>query len=64
LAARQSEKAVDDALRMLIDKNMEISDEQVLALVRSSQPVPVVTKLRIPAVDLTYYDQLLQEVLS
>ena len=55
---------MDDALRMLIDKNMEISDEQVQALVRSSQLVPVVTKLRIPAVDLTCYDQLLQEVVS
>lgn len=62
LAARESETAVDDVLRMLIDKNIRICDEQVEALVHSSQPVPVATKVRIPAVDLTCYDQLLEEV--
>jgi hypothetical protein len=64
LAARESETAVDDVLRMMIDKSMRICDEQVEALVRSSQPVPVATKVRIPAVDLTCYDQLLEEVTS
>jgi hypothetical protein len=62
LAARQSETAVDDVLRMLIDKNMRICDEQVEALVRCRQPVAVATKVCIPAVDLTCYDQLLEEV--
>lgn len=62
LAARQSETAVDGVLRMMIDKNMSISDEQVEALELSSQPVPVATKVRIEAVDLTCYDQLLEEV--
>ena len=62
LAARESETAVDDVLRMMIDKDMRICDEQVEALVRSSQPVPVATKVRIPAVDLNCYDQLLEEV--
>ena len=62
LAARESETAVDDVLRMMIDKNMRICDEQVEALVQSSQPIPVATKVRIPAVDLTCYDQLLEEV--
>jgi hypothetical protein len=64
LAARESETAVDDVLRMMIDKDMSISDEQVEALVRSSQPVPAATKVRIPAVDLNCYDQLLEEVTS
>jgi len=64
LAARENETAVDDVLRMMIDKNMRISDEQVEALVQSSQPVPVATKVRIPEVDLTCYDQLLEEVTS
>lgn len=64
LAARESETAVDDVLRMLIDKNIRICDEQVEALVHSSQPVPVATKVRIPAVDLACYDQLLEEVTS
>ena len=57
LAARENETAVDDVLRMMIDKNMSISDEQVEALVSSSQPVAAVTKVSIPAVDLTCYDQ-------
>jgi len=48
----------------MIDKNMRICDEQVEALVKSSQPVAVATKVRIPAVDLTCYDQLLEEVTS
>jgi hypothetical protein len=64
LAARESETAVDDILRMMIDKNMSICDEQVEALVRSSQPVAAATKVRIPAVDLRCYDQLLEEVTS
>jgi hypothetical protein len=64
LAARESETAVDDVLRMMIAKNMVISDDQVEALVRSSEPVPVVTEVHIPTVDLTHYDQLLEEVAS
>jgi len=64
LAARESETAVDDVLRMLIDKNIRICDEQVEALVHSSQPVAVATKVRVPAVDLACYDQLLEEVTS
>lgn len=64
LAARESETAVDDVLRMMIDKNMSICAEQIEALVRSGQPVAVATKVRIPAVDLTCYDRLLEEVTS
>jgi len=64
LAARESETAVDDVLRMMIDKNISICDEQVEALVNSSQPVADATKVRIPAVDLSCYDRLLQEVTS
>lgn len=62
LAARESETAVDDALRMLIDNNLGISSEQVESIVRSNQPVPTVTEVTIPAVDLTCYDQLFEEV--
>jgi hypothetical protein len=62
LAARENETAVDDVLRMMIDKNIRICDEQVEALVRCRQPVAVATTVCIEAVDLTCYDQLLQEV--
>jgi hypothetical protein len=48
----------------MIDKNMSICDEQVEALVRSGQSVAVSTEVRIPAVDLTCYDRLLEEVTS
>ena len=64
LAAKQSQTAVDDVLRMMIDKNIAICDEQVEALVQSSEPVPVATEVRIPAVELTCYDQLLEKVAS
>jgi len=62
LAARKSETDVDDILRVLIDRNMEITDEQVEALMQSNESVPMATEVHIPAVDLTCYDQLLQEV--
>ena len=64
LAAKESETAVDDVLRMMIDENIVISDEQVEVWVQSNEPLPVVTEVRIPAVDLTRYDQLLVEVAS
>ncbi|NQT70827.1 MAG: IS21 family transposase [Desulfobacteraceae bacterium] len=62
LAARKNETEVDDVLRVLIDRNMEITDEQVEALMQSNESVPPATEVHIPAVDLTCYDQLLQEV--
>jgi hypothetical protein len=64
LAARESETAVDDVLRMMIDKNIKICDEQVQTLVQSRQPVAVATEVCIEAVDLTGYDQLFEEVVS
>ena len=64
LAAKESETAVDAVLRMMIDKDIAISDKQVEALVQSGEPVPVVTEVLIPAVDLTCYDQLLVGVAS
>jgi len=64
IAARENETAVDDALRMLIEKNMAISEKQVKAIISSDLPVPTSTEVDIPAVDLTCYDQLLEEVTS
>ena len=55
---------MDAVLRMMIDKDIAISGEQVGALMQSGEPVPVVTEVLIPAVDLTCYDQLLVEVAS
>ncbi|HSO67527.1 MAG TPA: IS21 family transposase, partial [Desulfatirhabdiaceae bacterium] len=64
LAAHESESAVDDALRLLINRNEEINYERVKELVLSHEPVPVTTDIDIPSVDLACYDQLLQEVAS
>ena len=61
LAARVSEMAVDDALRMLIKNDLEITDEQIKTMVESDQALPAVTEIQIAAVDLSSYDELLQE---
>jgi transposase len=62
LAAHESETAVDDALRSLINLDKEIGYEQVEQMVLSNEPIPITTEVHIPAVDLTCYDRLLQEV--
>ncbi|MBA4369844.1 MAG: IS21 family transposase [Desulfobacterium sp.] len=64
LAAQESETAVDDALRLLINQDEQISDERVKELVLSNEPIAATTDIHIPSVDLTCYDQLLQEVAS
>jgi hypothetical protein len=64
MAARESESGVDEALRILIENDMRIGDEQVKALVNSKQHKPAVTEVHIPDVDLSAYDELLQEVCS
>jgi transposase len=60
LAAKESETAVDNALSIIIDENMDISKEQVEILMQSEKPIFVATDINIPAIDLTCYDQLLQ----
>lgn len=60
LAAKESETAVNNALRIIIDENMDISKEQVEILMQSDKPVLLVTDIKIPAIDLTCYDKLLQ----
>jgi hypothetical protein len=62
LAAHESEVAVDDALRLLLDQNMDITENQVRKLVLSKEPIPVATDIHISPVNLRSYDQLLQEV--
>jgi transposase len=62
LAAHESETGVDDALRALIDQEIEISDALVKKLVLSNEPIPTGTEIHVSSVDLSCYDQLLQEV--
>lgn len=62
LAATENEAAVDDALRYLIDKEEQITADQVAARLSSGRRPEVVTDIFIPAVALAGYDQLLKEV--
>lgn len=60
LAAKESESAVDDALRFLFDRNRPISAETVKGLVLSGRKPTPVTDVRISAVALHAYDCLLE----
>jgi hypothetical protein len=61
LAAKESESGVDDALRVLFEKESEISFDSVLLLLRSHlvEPMASATEVTISEVDLENYDQLL-----
>ena len=59
LAAKESESAVEDALRFLFDRNRAISAETVEKLVLSGQKPEPATDISIPAVVLHAYDDLL-----
>lgn len=61
LAASLGESSVDETLRMLIENNVEPGDEQVKTIMESKQQMPAVTEIHITDVDLTSYDELLQE---
>lgn len=63
LAAKESETAVDNALRILINKNMAISKDKVLELMQSNEPVFTTDDIHVPEVDLACYDQLLEGVM-
>jgi len=64
LAAHESETAVDDALRLLIDSGEPVTAEAVEAQLRSGEPVAPATEVAIDEVTLIDYDELLsaQEV--
>ena len=59
LAAQESEVSVDGALRHLIDRGEAISVAAVAAIVHSGDPLPQVTAVTIPDVNLSSYDALL-----
>jgi transposase len=59
LAAKESESAVDDALRFLFDRNRQITAETVEKLVLSGQKPTPATDVKISAVVLHAYDCLL-----
>lgn len=59
LAARENESLVDDALRILLDREEDISVEAVEALLKGAQALPLPTEVHIDGVDLNAYDALL-----
>lgn len=59
LAARESESAVQDALRAALARGEEISFAAVEAAVQSFQQVPAVTEVQVEAPDLQVFDSLL-----
>jgi hypothetical protein len=59
LAARESESAVDYALRILIENEQHITIEAVETIITSLDQVPSPVQLTIPEVDLGAYDALL-----
>jgi hypothetical protein len=59
LAARGSEGAVDDALRLLIDRGEQITVEAVKARLDSSESVAPATDVTVRVVRLDDYDELL-----
>lgn len=63
LAARQSQTRVDDALRLLLerDEGEVLDSEAVAALVAESERIPAVTAVTIAPVDLASFDALLGE---
>jgi len=58
LAARQSETAVDEALRTLLNSDRPITRAAVEALVQRAEEVPAVTEVTVEEVDLLSFDDL------
>ena len=59
LAARQSETAVDEALRTLLASDRPVTRAAVEALVHRAEEVPAVTDVIVEEVDLLSFDELL-----
>ena len=59
LAAKEGEALVDEALRILIDLEQQVTATTVQMLVESDQQPEPVTMVSIPEVDLSSYDALL-----
>jgi hypothetical protein len=58
LAARQSETAVDEALRTLLSSDRPVTRAAVEELVRQAEEVPAVTDVIVEEVDLSSFDDL------
>jgi hypothetical protein len=61
LAALDGEVLVDDALRILLDEEGKLTAKLVEQFVRSASVVPEVTAVQVAIVDLSCFDQLLED---
>ena len=61
LAALDGEILVDDALRVLLDGTVKLTAKVVEHFVRSASVVPEVTAVQVAVVDLSCFDQLLED---
>jgi hypothetical protein len=61
LAAREGEGLVDDALRVLLERNGKLTANDVEQFVQSQEAVPEVTAVTVKEVDLSCFDQLLED---
>jgi hypothetical protein len=66
LAARENEISVNEALRLLINQEKDITSDIVETIVKSDQEPPTITDVGVEDVDLSVYDQFLEleEVLA
>jgi hypothetical protein len=62
LAAHESEDQVDQALRVLIEREQPISAAAVEALLGAGQAAPALTEVTVAAADLASFDTLFTEV--
>jgi len=60
LAAKEDETLVNEALRMFLNLDVEITFDIIQRFVESKQKPPEPTEVYIEAVDLNHYDQLLE----
>jgi hypothetical protein len=58
LAARESEVAVDDALRLLLDEGRSLTFETVRELVVRPADIAAVTEVNVEPADLAVFDEL------
>lgn len=61
LAARDGEALVDDALRVLLGEDGKLTAQEVKQFVQNQEAVPEVTAVKIDDVDLSSFDQLLED---
>ena len=61
LAARESESGVDEALRMLFEKQEPVSLEAIKEILNSNHKLAPPREVKVTEVDLGHYDQLLKE---